>query len=506
MADGVLLATRLTKRFGPVVAVDHVDLEIRSGEVMALLGQNGAGKSTLIQVLSGVHPAGSYEGTLDLGGVPYAPGSAADARAAGIVVIPQQVAAVPDLTVAQNMFLNAEPRTRLGLVDQARLRAEARQVLADFDLSLDADAPMGTLDLADQQLVALARALSARARVLILDEPTAALTESEASRLFTQLRRLRGRGVAIVFVTHRLGEVFALADRIVVLRDGRVRGDHRTSDTDRGRVVREMLGAELVAEREAATASAPAGAVALRVEGLTIHDPDDRHRVRVDGLDLTVRHGEVVGLFGLVGAGCAGAAMALFGAWPGRVEGSVHVDGRPVRVRDPAAAIRHGIGLLAPDRRQTLIAEHSVADNLALARLERFGRAGMLDPHAKRLLARDYIERLGIRTPSEEAPLGTLSGGNQQKVQVARWLAAGTRILLMVDPTHGVDVGARAEIHQLLHGLRADGYALLLASSDAEELATVADRALVMRSGRMTGELAGADLTETRLLEEAAGT
>jgi ABC-type sugar transport system ATPase subunit len=511
---GVVMSThQLTKRFGTVVAVDAVDLDIRAGEVMALLGQNGAGKSTLIQVLAGVLPAGSYTGTVALGGQPYAPANPADAEAAGIVLIPQQIAVIPDLTVAQNMYVNAEPTTRFGLVDWPKLYADARQILADFNLTVDPYARMGSLDLATQQLVILARALSTRARVLILDEPTAALTEGEAQRLFGHLRDLRTRGVAIVFVTHRLGEVFALADRIVVLRDGRLRGDHRTGDTSRTAIVHEMLGGELEAAKEARS-DAVVGAIALEVTGLTVGV--------VKGLDLTVRHGEIVGLFGLVGAGCTAAALAIFGAWNGPVTGTVRVDGTVVPIRDPATAIRHGLGLLAPDRRQTLIAEHSIADNLTLASLHRLGRAGdeqagsldasrlrparfALDPYARRRLARDYIERLGIRARSELDPIASLSGGNQQKVQVARWLAAGTRTLILVDPTHGVDVGARAEIYGLLRSLVADGYALLLVSSDAEELAAVAGRVLVMRAGAVTCELRGAELTEARLLDEAAG-
>jgi D-xylose transport system ATP-binding protein len=472
--------------------------------VLALLGQNGAGKSTLIQVLAGVHAAGSYEGELELGGRRYAPSNPADAEGAGIVLLPQQIGVIPDLSVAQNMFVNAEPVTRTGLVDWPGLYAQARTVLADFNLAVDPQARMGSLDLATQQLVVLARALSSRARVLILDEPTAALTEGEATRLFAHLRDLRARGVAIVFVTHRLGEVFALADRIVVLRDGRVRGDHRTGSTSRAEVIHEMLGADLQAA-EAEEVPHTAGAAALEVTGLTVHDPDDPGRLRVEGLDLTVRHGEIVGLFGLVGAGCTAAAMAIFGAWPGQVEGTVQVDGRPVRIRTPADAIRSGIGLLAPDRRQTMIADQSVADNLALASLSRLGRAGTLDPYAKQLLAQSYVQQLAIRTPSVFAPVGSLSGGNQQKVQVARWLAAGTRVLVLVDPTHGVDVGARAEIYALLRQLAAEGYALALVSSDAEELAAVCDHALVMRTGRLVCALAGSSLTEARLLHEAAG-
>jgi ABC-type sugar transport system ATPase subunit len=492
----------LTKRFPAVLAVDDVDLDIHSGEVLALLGQNGAGKSTLIQVLAGVYPADA--GELSLDDRPYRPASPAAAEKAGIVLIPQQVAVVPDLTVGQNMYLGSEPTNRLGLVDWPRLYANAQRVLDDFNVTIAAGARMGSLDIASQQLVVLARALSANARVLILDEPTAALTESEAERLFNHLRHLRDRDVAILFVTHRLAEVFAFADRIVVMRDGRVRGDHRTHDTDRDQIVRQMLGAELTAPAGSGTATAP-GPVALELDGLTVHDEEDAARLRVDRLSLTVRQGEVVGLFGLVGAGCAPAAMAVFGAWAGRVGGRVLVDGEVRTARSPAHAIAAGVGLLAPDRRQTMIAEASIAENLMLASLAQLGRAGTLDPVTRDRLAGQYVRRLGVRTPSVLAEVGTLSGGNQQKVQVGRWLSAGTRILVLVDPTHGVDVGARAEIHAVLHQLAGDGYAQLLVSADAEELVAVCDRVVVMRAGRRVAELAGAALSEAHLLHHAAG-
>lgn len=491
----------LTKRFPGVLAVDDVDLVINAGEIVALLGQNGAGKSTVIQILAGVHPHGSYGGAIQIDGKPFAPGNVAAAEAAGVVLIPQEVNVVPHLTVAENMFLNHEPG-RFGFVDRLVMFERAGEILRDFDVDADPHAAMGSLDLATQQLVVIARALSRQARLLILDEPTAALTETEARRLFARMRVLRARGVACIFVSHRLAEVFAIADRILVMRDGRLRGDHPIAETSRDEVVTAMIGGVLT---ELAPGHRTRNSVALAVEGLTVYDPDDPDRTRVDDLNLTLYEGEIVGLFGLLGAGCGTVAEALFGAWPGRVEGRILINGQAVDIARPSDAIAHGVGLLARDRRETLIHDHSIADNMVLACLPAISPGGFLDLDRKRLLADEYMERLQIRAPSIDTRVATLSGGNQQKVQVARWLAAGSRILLLIDPTRGVDVGARAEINRLWQALADDGYTLLLVSSEAEELAEVCDRVLVLRHGRLVAERQGDDLTAARLLQAAAG-
>ena len=497
----LLVARGLTKHFPGVLAVDDVDFVIDSGEIVALLGQNGAGKSTVIQMLAGVHPHGSYDGAIAIGGRPYQPANVSAAEAAGVVLIPQEVNVVPELSVGENMFLHAEPG-RFGFVDRLDLFVRAAETLREFDVAVDPRTRMGSLDLATQQLVVIARALSKQARLLILDEPTAALTETEARRLFARMRALRARGVSCIFVSHRLAEVFAVADRVLVMRDGRLRGDHRIEETSRDEVVTEMIGgavSELTPGRRARET------VALRVENLTAYDPDDPQRMRVDHLTFALREGEILGLFGLLGAGCGTVAEALFGAWAGRVEGRVRIGEREVAIRDPAAAIAHGMGLMPQDRRQTLVHDHSVAANVVLASLPAISPRGVLDLDRRILVAEDAVARLQIRAPSVEARVATLSGGNQQKVQVARWLAAGSRVLLLVDPTRGVDVGARAEINRLWQALADEGFALLLVSSEAEELVEVCDRVLVLRHGRLASEHRGEDMRVGQLVHAAAG-
>jgi ABC-type sugar transport system ATPase subunit len=497
---GLLTTHGLTKRFPGVLAVDGLSLEVRGGEIMALLGPNGAGKSTVIQILAGLHAWGSYDGDMVLDGEAYRPTSVADAERAGVVLIPQEINVVPDLTVAQNMFLNNEP-TRWGMVDTPRLLSGARDGLREFGVDIPVETRMGSLDLATQQLVVIARAFAKQARLMILDEPTAALTESEAQRLFDHLRDLRARGVAVIFVSHRLTEVFAIADRILVMRDGRMHGDHVISHTSREQVVDEMVGTVVGVQR----ADTEPGAVVLEVSEVDVRDPDEPDRLRVAGAALTLRAGEVVGLFGLVGAGCGALAKALFGSWPGRVEGSVRLDGEEILGLEPSRCVALGIGMMSQDRRETLMLDASVSDNIVLASLRALSPRGFLDVPRKQSVAAGQIRALSIRARSTDQRVGSLSGGNQQKVQVGRWLTAGSRVLLLDDPTRGVDVGARAEIHALLRRMASAGCAQLLVSSDAEELLEVCDRILVMRGGLIVEEVAAADATEASLLSAAAG-
>jgi ABC-type sugar transport system ATPase subunit len=499
--SAALSAEHLTKRFPGVVAVDDVSLVIQPGEIVALLGQNGAGKSTLIQIFAGLHPAGSYAGSITLAGKPYAPTSVAEAEASGVALVAQEINVAPELSVAENLFLNAEP-VRWGLLDHPLRLAKASKALRDFGLDIDPGQPMKLLDLATQQLALIARALSKQVNLLILDEPTAALTEGEAHRLFDHMRLLARRGVAVIFVSHRLAEVFAVSDRIVVMRDGRISASYATQDATRARVIGDMVGRAVtqvertrVAERHTVFA----------VDDLHVYDADRSDRARVAGISFALARGEILGLFGLVGSGCVEAALALYGAWPGKRSGTVNIEGREVVISDPTVAVGLGLGFMAQDRRDCLMPDHSVHDNTILASLPRISPQGFIDDGLARQKTAGLVTALDIKTRSIATRVGTLSGGNQQKVQVARWLAADSRLLILVDPTRGVDIGARAEIKRVWAELAAEGRAILIASTDAEELVDICDRVIVLRAGAIAGEIDRNELTEERILGMAAG-
>lgn len=495
-----LSAAHLSKRFPGVLAVDDVSLTISPGEIVALLGQNGAGKSTLIQIFAGLHPAGSFTGDIVLAGQPYHPRNVAEAEAAGVALVPQEINIAPELSVAENLFLNAEP-SRWGFLDHPLRLARAAEALGDFGLDIDPSLPMKALDLATQQLALIARALSKNVDLLILDEPTAALTEGEAQKLFERMRLLAGRGMAIIFVTHRLAEVFSVSDRIIIMRDGRICGTHATADVTRAKVVAQMVGRTLAPVERRMTARLPA---AISVEHLKVFDPDDEARLRVNDISLTVAQGEIVGLFGLVGSGCIEAAVALYGAWPGKREGAIALAGVPAALADPEDSVSRGIGFMAQDRRDCLMLDQTVHDNTILASLGRLSSHGFIDEARARRTTGSLVRELAIKTRSIESWIGTLSGGNQQKVQVARWLAADARIFILVDPTRGVDIGARSEIKRLWARLAEAGRCILIASTDAEELVDICDRVLVLRAGKAVGEVARGDLTEERILGMAA--
>ena len=498
----LLAVEGVTKRFPGVLAIDRANMVIASGEIVALIGANGAGKSTLVQILAGIHAHGSYEGRLALDGQDFRPSSIAEAEAAGIVLIPQEVNVALDLSVGQNVFLNREP-TRFGIIDWTRMFVDAQAALRRFGVDLDVTKQMDNLDPATRQLVVVVRALSKNARLLILDEPTSLLTESETRRLLGYMRQIRSQGISCIFVSHRLAEVFAIADRIVVMRDGKIQRSYVPSETTPTEIVRDMIGTvSLEVETGGAVRD---GEVALEVRDLCVYDSIQPERPRVSGVSFQLRRGEILGLFGLVGAGCPEIALAIFGASRGRRTGTIYVDGRQQEIDGPIAAIACGLGLITGDRRDSLALDLSIADNLVLASLDSVCKRGVLDVTSKYLETKRYMDRLRIQAPSPDALVRSLSGGNQQKVLVARWLKANVRILIMDQPTRGVDVAARVEIYRLVRDLANRGYAILLISSESEELLKLCDRFLVIRNGRVIGDLGKESVTEERLIHMAAG-
>ncbi|OEU87295.1 sugar ABC transporter ATP-binding protein [Streptomyces abyssalis] len=490
----------IRKTFTGVVALDGVDFDLHEGEVHVLLGENGAGKSTLIKVLSGVHRADSGRVLRD--GKPVRIHSAGDAERLGVATMHQEFNLVPHLSVAENIFLGRQPR-RFGLLDRSRMNADAAEVLGRVGVDIPPDTPVRELGVARSQMVEIAKALSLRARVLIMDEPTAALTADEVEKLFDLVRRLRADGVGIVFITHHLEEIAALGDRVTVLRDGRSVG-RTPASTPRDDLVRMMVGRSIEQQypRETGTPRATSGnaeAPLLRVSGLG-------RAGSFSGVGFELRAGEVVGLAGLVGAGRTEVARAVFGADP-YDSGTVEVQGRRLRRHDINAALAAGIGLVPEDRKgQGLLPDSSVEDNLGLVTLRRASRAGFVNLTGQQESASRIAGRLNVRMSGLGQRMGTLSGGNQQKVVIGKWLLAQSRVLILDEPTRGIDVGAKVEIYELINELTASGHAVLMISSDLPEVLGMSDRVLVMAQGRIAGELAAREATQDAVMRLAVGT
>jgi len=503
MSEGVspdtpLLEVRgLVKSFAGVRALDGVDFTLHAGEIHALLGENGAGKSTLIKVVTGVLRRDA--GAVRLDGEAIAPRSAQEAAKAGIATVYQEVNLLPNLSVAQNLFLGRQP-TRFGFIRESEMRRRARLLLQDFGLDIDVAAPLGSYSVAVQHLTAIARAVDMSARVLILDEPTASLDAHEVEVLFAVMRKLAARGIGIVFVTHFLDQVYAVADRITVLRNGRLVGERPTAELPRMELVRMMLGRELI---EATTAPR---------DGVGRIEPSEPYAVfqgfgkagYVAPFDLSVRSGEVVGLAGLLGSGRTETTRLVFGAERADC-GTATVAGHEVRLSNPSEAIRHGFGY-CPEERKTdgIIAELTVRENIVLALQARRGVMKPLPRREQDEIAANFIRLLDIRPPDAERPIGLLSGGNQQKALLARWLATAPRLLILDEPTRGIDVGAHAEIIRLIRQLCAEGMALLVVSSELEEIVTYADQVIVLRDRAQVAKLEGDAVNVSAILAAIA--
>ena len=498
----LLEARAITKRFPGVTALCDVSFDLLPGEIHALCGENGAGKSTLIKLLSGLHPHGSYEGELRLDGHSTKFRSIADAQHHGIAVIYQELALVPELSIAENLFLGCEPRRGL-LINWEKLYTEARTVLAKVGLDLSPETPVGRLGVGQQQLVEIAKALGKSTRILILDEPTAALAEREVDTLLALLRELRAHGIACIYISHKLDEVFAVADRITVLRDGATISTHATIGTSKNDVIRDMVGRE-IKDLFPRTASAP-GEVLLHVEHLSVAPAPDAP-ARLHEISFAVRAGEVLGIGGLMGAGRTELLMHIFGAWGVRLDGSVEVGGRPVPAGTPVEALASGLALVSEDRkRYGLILERDIGFNLSLSSITRLRRGALVDEEAEVRSNQKFFSSLRVKAPSLEAAVGTLSGGNQQKVVIGKALMTGPRVVFLDEPTRGIDVGAKLEVYELVNRLTAEGKAVVLVSSELPELMGMSDRILMLHEGRTGGEFSRSGATQEALMRAAMG-
>ncbi len=509
MAVTLLRMQGITKDFPGVRALDDVNFEVHSAEIHALCGENGAGKSTLIKILGAVHPYSTYDGQLLINGSEQQFRHVRDAESAGIAVIHQELALIPEMTVAENIYLGQEPQ-RFGIIDKERLYNDAGRLLAQFGLDIPLHGQVYKLGIGQQQLVEIAKALSRDARMLVLDEPTAALTESEVDILHQILTQLRDEDVACIYITHKLKEIFRISDRVTVLRDGKTVATQSIGECTEDLLISQMVGRELTAlypNREHITSSTNGNDVALQVENLCTYPTEPLH---LENISFEVRRGEILGIAGLMGAGRTELINTIFGAYSGKWRGKVYRDSIPVQFRSPKDAIRNGMALVSEDRKQYgLILDNDIVRNMTLASIgesKELTALGVINRKMEYQKSSESVDTLRIKTASLDVPVRQLSGGNQQKVVLGKWLMTRPKVLFLDEPTRGIDVGAKAEIHALTAQLADDGVAIVLVSSELPEILGMSDRVLVLHEGRITGEFANDNLTQEDILRCAAGT
>jgi ribose transport system ATP-binding protein len=486
---------KITKTYPGVRALDNVDFEVVKGEVHALVGENGAGKSTLMKILAGAQPMDSGEILID--GQPVHITTPQKAMELGVSIIYQEFNLVPYLNAAENIFLGREPKGRIpGFVNFRAMYAEAQKVIDRLGVKLNVRTPVNRLSIAQQQMVEVAKATSRNATIIAMDEPSATLTEHELESLFELIRSLKQQGVSIIYISHRLEEVFQIADRVTILRDGRLVGTKPVAETDRDDIIRMMVGREL--KEKIPKQAAQIGEPALTVKNLT-------RKGVIEDINFTVHRGEVLGIAGLVGAGRTELARAVFGA-DAIDEGEIRLNGSRVEIRSPRDAIRRGIGLVTEDRKALgLILGMVVRENISLANLDSLTRLGFVNRREEKRVALKSIEDLMIKTPSVEQQVQNLSGGNQQKVVLAKWLFTQSKVLIFDEPTRGIDVGSKVEIYQLMNRLAANGVAIIMISSELPEILGMSDRILVMHEGKIAGELSREEATQEKIMWLATG-
>ena len=493
----------IVKEFPGVRALDGVSFTLEGGEFHSLVGENGAGKSTLMKVLSGVYPEGTFEGEILVDDSARHFRNIRDSENAGIAIIFQELSLVKELTVGENIFLGKEP-SKFGVINWSELYHRASKLLQDLHLSIDPRVKVGSLGIGQQQLVEIAKALSQDAKILVLDEPTAALTESEVETLFGILKNLLVKGVGMIYISHKLDEVFAMSDRITVLRDGKTVSTHNCADIDKNGVIAAMVGREVGDIFPESTHER--GDIALSVVGLTAYSPDDPSKKLVDNVSFKVRKGEVVGIAGLMGAGRSELLMSIFGAWAGKFSREIEVEGRRIEISSPADAIRSGVGFVTEDRkRYGLILEQTILDNMTIAGLRSISGQIITNRTRESIAANGPMKTLRIKANSTLTVAGTLSGGNQQKVVLGKWLLTNPKVLFLDEPTRGIDVGAKQEIYAEINKLAEQGLAIVLVSSELPEVLGLSDRVLVLHDGKVTGEFTRNEATPEKVMAAATG-
>jgi len=496
----ILQAKSISKTFGGIKALDNVSLEIYAGKVNTIVGENGAGKSTLMKVLSGVYQ--EYEGQIFLDGCQIAFANPKEAQNSGIAIIHQELNLIPYLSVAENIFLGREFINRLGLIDYKRMHRETTKLLERLDLHINPRIPVSDLRVGQQQVVEIAHALSLDTRIVIMDEPTSAISEHEIEVLFGLIRSLTAQGVAVVYITHKLDELFQIADTVTVLRDGKLVGSSGIEDVTHDDIVRLMVGRDVKDFFVKANVVKPREVLSVR--DICLAHPKRPGDFVVDHVSFEVKAGEVLGLFGLMGAGRTELLETIFGLHPKRSSGRILLNDRQTRVNSPADAINFGIGFVTEDRKlEGLIPQMSVAASISLASLEQAERFGFLSGRLESRLAQNYVERLRIKTPSVQQVVENLSGGNQQKVVIAKWLATNPRVLLLDEPTRGIDINAKNEIYRLISELTKAGLAIVMVSSELPEIMAIADRIIVLSEGKQTAEFTPSQATEELIMKAA---
>jgi len=504
-SEVVLEMTSITKYFPGIRALESVNLSLNQGEVLALVGENGAGKSTLMNILCGAYPYPDYEGEIKVKGATKRFTNTNQAQTEGISMIHQELNLIPGMTVAENILLGSEPiRFRPGIIDWQRLYSGTKEILGRLEIDINPASLVKDLTVGQQQTVEIAKALARHTDILILDEPTSALTEVEVERLFEIIKELRKKQVSMVYISHRLNEVFQIADRVTVLRDGTTIGTNEISKLTRDEIISMMVGRDVkeMYPKEKFTS----GEIVLELKNYSVWHPELKSKRVLKDINFYARKGEILGISGLMGSGRTALVTSLFGAFPGKVEGEVCISGKRIEVRCPQDAIRLGIGLVTEDRRlQGLVLPMPVGQNITLSILKNLSTFQVIDQYKETQVARKYFGELSIRARTLNTIAGTLSGGNQQKTIIGKWLATKPRILLLDEPTRGIDVGAKVEIYNIINGLVKKGVVVIVVSSELPEILGMCDRILVMHEGRITGELTHEDATQEKIMNFATG-